>query len=350
MRAARLYDNQDLRVENIDTPEVGAKDIKVRVAWTGICGSDLHEYNDGPLSIPKDGKQPLTGHSLPVTMGHEFSGVVEEVGSEVTKVAVGDRVAVNPLIVSGKNPDKLIDMYQGFTFVGLGADGGFADHVVVDESYAIKLTDNVDLEVAALVEPLSVSMQAVRESEIEFGDSVAIFGAGPIGLAQILAVKAAGARDVFVFDLSDERLEKAKEVGADYAINSGETDPVEFVRNLYPYGVDRSFEVAGVPQTLNQAIQLTRPRGMVTITSIFTHPIEFRVYSLTSTGVRLASSLGYEDDIFALTVKMIETGQIDPSPLITDRIELEDIVDKGFKELQNNKRQAKILVKLSGEH
>ncbi|MCI7239808.1 MAG: zinc-binding dehydrogenase, partial [Aerococcus suis] len=159
-----------------------------------------------------------------------------------------------------------------------------------------------------------------------------------------------GARDVFVFDLSDERLEKAKEVGADYAINSGETDPVEFVRNLYPYGVDRSFEVAGVPQTLNQAIQLTRPRGMVTITSIFTHPIEFRVYSLTSTGVRLASSLGYEDDIFALTVKMIETGQIDPSPLITDRIELEDIVDKGFKELQNNKRQAKILVKLSGEH
>lgn len=193
-------------------------------------------------------------------------------------------------------------------------------------------------------------MQAVRESEMRFGESVAIFGAGPIGLANVIAARAAGAKEIFVFDLSDKRLEKAKEVAATYAINSGETDPIQFVKERYPDGVDRTFEVAGVKQTLEQSIQLTRPRGMVTVVSIFEKTIDFNPMLLTASGVRISSSLAYEDDIFELTVKLIENKQIDVSPLITDHIELEEIVEKGFESLSKDKSQAKILVKLSGEY
>lgn len=132
MRAARFYKAKDVRVEEIDVPELGNTDVKIKVAWAGICGSDLHEYNAGPMTIPGETPDPLTGKTAPITMGHEFSGVVEEIGTDVTKVKVGDKVTVNPLIVSEKHNKKLVDMYQGFQFIGLGADGGFADYVVTD--------------------------------------------------------------------------------------------------------------------------------------------------------------------------------------------------------------------------
>ena len=165
----------------------------------------------------------------------------------------------------------------------------------------------------------------------------------------VLAARAAGARDIFVFDLSDERLEKAKEFGATHTLNSGKEDPVEYIHKFYPDGVDRTFEVAGVPVTVEQSVQSTRPRGMVTIVSIFEKPMDFNPMSLTTSGVRISSSLGYEPDIFEATVKMIESGQIDPSLMITGEIELEEVIDKGFNRLIEDKSQAKILVKLSGD-
>lgn len=350
MRAARFYDAKDVRVEDIEEPTViGPDDVKVKVAWAGICGSDLHEYAAGPMTIPGDEKDPLTGQKRPITMGHEFSGSVEEVGANVDHVRVGDKVAINPLITSGNHENRLFDMYNGFQFVGLGANGGFADYTVINKKNVVKVDESVPLEIAALVEPTAVAVQAIRESDMVFGDTVAIFGVGPIGLANIIAARAAGAKEIFAFDLSKERLEKAKEVGATYTINSGETDPVEFIKEIYPDGVDRSFEVAGAQQTFEQAIHATRPRGVVTVVSIFEKPIDFNPMLLTASGVRVSSSLAYEDDIFEFTVKLIENNQIDVSSLITDHIELEDIVEKGFKSLSNDKSQAKILVKLDGE-
>lgn len=348
MRAARFHGAKDVRVENVDVPKVGSDQVKVKVAWAGICGSDLHEYNAGPMIIPSE-PSPLTGEKLPLTLGHEFSGVVEEVGEGVTEVKVGDKVAINPLITGNVSDTPLVDMYKGFTFVGLGSDGGFADYTVVNKKNVVKLDKDTPLEIGALVEPAAVAMQAIRESEMKFADSVAVYGAGPIGLLTVIAARAAGAKDIFVFDLSDTRLAKAKEVGATHAVNSGNEDPIAYIQQYYPDGVDRTFEVAGVPITLQQSIASTRARGMVTIVSIFEKPIEFNPMMLTASGVRIASTLAYEPDIFEATVKMLESGQIDAKAVITDRIELEDIVESGFEQLINDKTQAKILVKLSGE-
>ncbi|TVT27378.1 2,3-butanediol dehydrogenase [Salinicoccus cyprini] len=349
MRAAVFYDAKDIRVEDIETPEVSEGKVKVKVAWAGICGSDLHEYNAGPIFIPQGEASPLTNQKAPLTMGHEFSGTVEEIGEGVEGLEVGDKVTINPLITQEAHENPLVDMYKGFTFVGLGSDGGFADYVLVDRKNVVKLDHNTSLELGALVEPTAVALQAIRESEMQFSDSVAVFGAGPIGLLTIIAARAAGAKDIFAFDLSDERLEKAKEVGATHAINSGNQDPVEYVHQFYPEGVDRTFEVAGVSITVNQSIKVTRPRGMVTIVSIFEKPIELNPMDLTASGVRISSTLAYEPDIFEATVKMIETGQINPFPVITDHIELNEIVDKGFEALLNDKSQSKILVRLGGE-
>ena len=181
MRAARFYNAKDVRVETIEEPNsLGSDDVKVKVAWAGICGSDLHEYAAGPMTIPGDKKDPLTGQQRPITMGHEFSGIVEEIGSNVYHVRVGDKVAINPLITSGNHNSRLFDMYNGFQFVGLGADGGFADYTVVNKINVLKVDKNVSLEVAALVEPTAVAMQAIRESDMKFGDTVAIFGVGPL--------------------------------------------------------------------------------------------------------------------------------------------------------------------------
>src|SRR5699024_6606707 len=349
MRAAQFFKAKDIQVNDIELGQVKEGQVKVKVAWAGICGSDLHEYNAGPIFIPQDEASPLTGRKAPLTMGHEFAGVIEEVGQGVEDVKVGQKVTINPLITGKNHLDPLVDMYKDFTFVGLGGDGGFADYVIVDKENVVKLQDDTSLELAALVEPTAVALQAIRESEMKFSDSVAVFGAGPIGLLTVIAARAAGAKDIFVFDLSDSRLEKAKEVGATYAVNSGKEDPVEFVRNIYPDGVDRTFEVDGVSVTVDQSIAVTRARGMVTIVSIFEGPIDFNPMLLTASGVRISSSLAYEPDIFEATVKMIESGQIDPYPVITDHIELEEIVEKGFEALLNDKSQSKILVKLSGE-
>lgn len=350
MRAGVLYGSKDIRVEKKDVPKITEGSVKVKVSWAGICGSDLHEYNAGPIFTPTaETPNPLTGVRGPITLGHEFAGVVDEVAEDVKGINVGDKVCINPLITAGEHDNPLVDMYKGFTFVGLGTDGGFADYVVVDKKNIVKLQDSTPLEIGALVEPTAVALQAVREAELEFAETVAIFGAGPIGLLTVIAARAAGAKDIFVFDLSDTRLEKAKEVGATHAVNSGSENPIDYIHQYYPEGVDRTFEVAGVPITVKQSIDTTRPRGMVCIVSIFEKPMEFDPMQLTASGVRISSTLAYEPDIFEATVKMIESGQIDPSPVITDHIELEDISEKGFEALVNDKSQAKILVKLSGE-
>ncbi len=348
MRAAVWYKAKDIRVEDRDVKDVQSHDVKLRGAWTGICGSDLHEFEEGPVLIPSDGPDPFTNQEAPLALGHEFSGVVEEVGSAVTRFKKGDRVVVNPLITHGEKPPAY-DIYDGFTFVGLGSDGGFADFAVVDEKNVYALPEGLSLEEGALVEPTAVAVQAVKEGGLQAGQSVAVFGSGPIGLLTIIAAKAQGAKNIVVFDLSDERLEKAKAVGTTHVINSGKTNPLEAGREIEPEGFDVSFEVAGVEITLNQAIKITKSRGTVVIVSIFPKPVSFDPMDLTASGVKITSTLAYEPGVFQKTIDLMATGDIDANEIITSRIELEEIIDKGFAALTSDKSQAKILVKLSGE-
>ncbi|MEB8131619.1 2,3-butanediol dehydrogenase [Mammaliicoccus sciuri] len=345
MKAAVWYGQKDVRVEERTTKELQSNQVKVKVSWAGICGTDLHEYLEGPIFISTDKPDPFLGQKAPVTLGHEFAGVVEDIGSKVTKFNKGDRVVVNPTVSNHKKEEN-IDLYDGYSFIGLGSDGGFAEFTNVPEENVYKLPNNVSDKEGALVEPTAVAVQAVKEGNVLFGDTVAIFGAGPIGLLTTIAAKAAGASKIFVFDLSEERLKKAKEVGATHTINSGESNPVDVINKHTDNGVNVSFEVAGVAPTFKSAIDVTKPRGTVVIVSIFGHSIEWNPMQLTNTGVKLTSTIAYTPSTFQQTIDLINEGNLKVKDVITDEIELNDIVESGFEQLVNDKSQAKILVKL----
>ncbi|WP_323706513.1 2,3-butanediol dehydrogenase [Mammaliicoccus sciuri] len=345
MRAAVWYGKKDVRVEERKSKDLKDNEVKVKVAWAGICGTDLHEYLEGPIFISTDKPDPFLGQKAPVTLGHEFAGIVDDIGSKVTKFNKGDRVVINPT-VSNHEKEENIDLYDGYSFIGLGSDGGFAEFTNVPEENVYELPDNVSDKEGALVEPTAVGVQAIKEGEVLFGDTVAIFGAGPIGLLTIIAAKAAGASKIFVFDLSEERLNKAKAVGATHTINSRESDPSDIISKYTDNGVDVSFEIAGVAQTLKSAIDVTKARGIVVIVSIFGHPIEWNPMQLTNTGVKLTSTIAYTPTTFQQTIDLINEGNLKVKDVITDEIELNDIVESGFEQLVNDKSQSKILVKL----
>jgi (R,R)-butanediol dehydrogenase/meso-butanediol dehydrogenase/diacetyl reductase len=201
MKAARWYKARDIRVENVEEPKVTAGHVKIEVAWAGICGSDLHEYAAGPVFISANAPHPVTGELPPITMGHEFSGTVVEVGEGVTKVKPGDKVVVEPIICCGECAACRQGKYnvcRKLGFVGLsGRGGGFSEYVVAEERWVHKMPEGLSLEQGALVEPAAVALHAVRQSKLKAGDKAAVFGTGPIGLLVIEALKAAGASEIW---------------------------------------------------------------------------------------------------------------------------------------------------------
>lgn len=201
MKAAVWHGVKDVRVEDVTLKPLKANEVVVRVAYAGICGSDLHEYLEGPVFIPVEQPDGLTGGQAPLTMGHEFSGVVEQVGADVTGFKVGDHVSVNPTVTKGEVADD-VDVYDGYSFIGLSKDGGFTTHVNVPEANLYHLPQDFPLTLAATIEPTAVAVQAVKEGGLRFGEKVGIFGTGPIGVLVAAAAKAAGATKIVAVDLS----------------------------------------------------------------------------------------------------------------------------------------------------
>lgn len=338
MKAAVWYGKKDIRVEERELGEMGPNDLKIRVAWTGICGSDLHEYLHGPVTLPKD--------TTDITLGHEFSGVVDDIGTNVSNLKVGDRVALNPMYIPEvKNPET--DQFRALT-TGFQFDGAYADYIIMPESTAVKIPDYLSLDAAAAAEPAAVGMQAVLDAGLKIGDNIVVFGTGPIGLGTIMAAKAAGATNIVAVDLFDERLELALKVGATHTINSNNENPVEKIRELYPDGVDIAFEVAGIEVTFKQAFEVLKTRGMLNVVAVHTKDIQLNLLSVLMQGITIKASLGYTQETFKRAISLAAEGQLPTEQSITKKIELDDIVEEGFEVLISDKSQAKILVKLSG--
>lgn len=347
MKAAVWHNVKDVRVEDVELKPTKDNEVVVRVAYTGICGSDLHEYLEGPVFIPVNKPDELTGGRAPLTMGHEFSGVIEKIGKDVTRFQVGDHVSVNPTVTKGRLSDDL-DVYDGYSFIGLSTDGGLTSFVNVPEENLYHLPEDFSLKLAATIEPTAVAVQAVKEGGLKFGEKVVIFGAGPIGVLVAAAAKAAGATKIIAVDLSEVRLNKALEMGATDIINPSQfPDTIAAIKKIIPTGADVSFEVAGVQPTFEQAIDATSARGTVVIVSIFAKPIMFDPMQLTNAGVKLTSTIAYSKETFAQTVELVSSGQIDVKPVITDVITLDNIISDGFESLTKDKSQAKILVDLT---
>jgi (R,R)-butanediol dehydrogenase/meso-butanediol dehydrogenase/diacetyl reductase len=349
MKAARFHGRGDIRVDEVPEPQVRPGTVLVEVEWCGICGTDLHEYLEGPIFVPTaEAPHPLTGEGMPVTLGHEFAGVVAEVGAGVDDVRVGDRVVVEPYVVCGRCDACQQGRYnvcRTLGFVGLsGGGGGFSRYVVAERRWIHPLGD-LGTDVGALIEPLAVAYHAVRLSGARPGQSAVVFGAGPIGLVTTAALRAAGVEEIVAVEPAGARKQKATVAGASTVLDPRSVDVVEAVEELTKgRGADVTFECAGVDQVLATAIRATRAGGTCVNVAIWGHEARVAMNDLVFREVSVLGSLAYANDHPA-TIEMVASGRVDPFQFITGRIGLDDIVEQGFRELIDNKEEnVKILV------
>jgi (R,R)-butanediol dehydrogenase/meso-butanediol dehydrogenase/diacetyl reductase len=343
MKALRWHARKDLRYEDVPEPSPGLEQIKVKVDLAGICGTDLKEYTDGPVMIDPT--------KVPLILGHEFVGVVTELGKGVNNFKVGERVAAVGYWYCGECYFCKRGMYNicakaGFT--GLTSDGCMAEYVVIPSYAAYKLPDSVSDELGALVEPLAVAFHAVSQGNVRPGDTVAIVGAGTIGLGVLLAARAAGATNIYVVDKVKGRGKLALAMGATAFINPEDEDPEKRVKDLTDgLGADISFECVGVQATAQLAQKLARSGGTIVIVGVFAAPPSIDLFDLMFHQKTLVGSPIYVHEAETV-IALLANKSIDPGRLITAKVPLKDAVEKGFEKLiKDQEHEVKILLQVT---
>lgn len=352
MKAARSHGAKDIRIEETTIPSVKKTQVKIEVKYVGICGTDLHEYLHGPIIVPMEKPYPLNGHCGVTTLGHEFSGVVVEVGENVGKdrAKQGDRVVVEPVY---RNPESVFtargeyNLSEPLGCIGLMADGAFAKYVVVEDYMVHKIPDSVTFEQGALVEPAAVAVYAVKTSELKLGETCAIFGAGPIGLLCLQAAKAAGAIRTIVIDIAEKRLEKARQLGASLVIDGREEHiPQKIKAFTDQLGVDVYIDAAGVQSTFTTGIASLKNGGRALLVALFGQPLTMDASDIVLRQLSIRGSVCYRH-IFPEVIQLIEHKQLDVEQLITRRIKLGRIVKDGFEALATDPAEIKILIDMN---
>ena len=349
MRAARWYAAKDIRVEETEIPTPNKNQVKIAVKFAGICGSDLHEYTHGPQLIPVDQPFSLNGHQGTTTLGHEFSGVVEEVGKEVKNIKKGDRVTVEPIFRNPESPFIATGEYnlsEPLGFVGLAANGAFAKHVVVEDYMVHKMPDSMTFEQGAIVEPAAVAAYAIQRSEMKMGNTILIAGAGPIGMLTIQVALATGASQVFVTDLSENRLKKAKEIGATHTFDARDKDISKKIKDITGKGVDIFIDAAGAQASFDTGIDSLRNGGTAVLVALFGKKITHDALNQTLRELTIIGTAAYRN-IFPEVIALISSGRLPVEKLVTSVISLDEIVDKGFEALTKDASEVKVLVDLS---
>jgi len=310
MKAGVVHARNDIRYEDIKKPEIEPGKVIVKVKYTGICGSDVPRVNGDAC------------HYYPNVLGHEFSGVVDEVGEGVTALKKGDRVAGVPLVPCMKCADCQKGNYslcKHYSFIGSREFGSFAEYVQVPEKNAVKFADEVSFEQGALFEPATVALHGLRRVDYKGGKTVAILGGGTIGMMTAQWAKIFGAKSVTVFDIVDERLELAKRLGADYGVNSGAADFMDQVNEITGgRGFDYVYETAGNTITMKMAFKLAANKAGVCFIGTPTKELSFTVDEWEAinrkefilTGSWMSYSAPFPGDEWNLTAHYFSTGEL----------------------------------------
>jgi len=304
MKKAVYRGIRDLRVEQVDEPEPGPDQAKVRVVYCGICGSDLHEYLHGPF--------PLS------PFGHEVCGEIVELGSDVSDFEVGDRV------------------------VAFNRDG-YAEFMVAPRSRLLKLPEDIGWERAALIEPLAGAAYAVERGGIEAGQRVLIVGGGPVGLLVLVAVRAVGVETVYLTEISETRRDKARELGATEVVNPLDVKVPRKMKELTEgQGVDVSVEAVGIGAALKDCLASTRHRGTVVVQGIFTERVPIHMLGFVTREITMIGTNSIDP---GLALSWIADGRAEPESIVTRIVPLDDIASQGFDVLADEKdRDIKILI------
>lgn len=351
MEALVWHGRGDLRLEEVDEPrDPGPDEAILEVSYCGICGTDIHEYLEGPVLI-RPGGHPLTGEAPPLALGHEISGRIVALGSECDGLAVGARVAVDPCWRCGRCYWCLRGDYHLCRIgggVGLASAGGLAQYVRVPVAGLVALPDTVDDRTAALAEPLAVGFHAVERARLQSGDVVVVQGAGPIGAAVLLAALTAGAGAVLVADPVPERRSAAAALGA-----AGTFDPsacdlrAEVLGATGRIGADVVVDCTGRPDVLPLSVNLTRRGGRVVVAGVGHGAAPIEINRLVLSERELIGTVAYRHDV-ARVVRLIAAGRFDPRPLITSVVPLSRAREDAFDVLCRPNGELKILVEVNG--
>lgn len=342
MKIANWYGGRDFRIENAPRPRMKDDEALVAVKAASICGSEVHAYT----GISKRREEI---HGIPLVMGHEFAGVVEDVGENTTNVAIGDRVAVNPIVTCKKCEQCLTgrgNICRNFELLGLHVDGAFAEYVTIVGENCFKLSNDTSFQEASLCEPCSVAIHAVNITPIGLGDDVVVLGAGPIGLLTLQAARLAGAGRIFVTGTHDHTLDMAKKLGADEVINAKEEDVVQIVMKLTKgEGVDAVLEAVGTEKTLQQGLDLIKKGKTVTTMGMREKTMQLRMIDVSVKEARIQGDYGYTIPEFKSAIKLVSSNKLNLKTLITHEFALEDIAKAFELVAQRKDAVVKVVVK-----
>lgn len=328
MKVPHVHGPDDLRLVDIETPTAGPHDVVLKVLMVGVCGSDLGMVARGPL------------RGNPVPLGHELSGVVIEAGQEVSSVRTGDRVILNPLI----------------NMIGNGGpEGGFAERLLVRDvtghpEQLLKLPANVTSELGALVEPLAVGAHAINRLGAKRGDKVAVFGAGPIGLAAIVALRHRGVEEIVVFEPSEFRRERALELGAKSAFDPLTVSAFERLKELHGavatmFGeapqTTHYLEASGAP-LIPDIVANARTGAVICVSSLQKKPVALDFTQMMVRELTVTSVMGYPTELPDV-LAMLAGGDIDLGPMVSHRYPGSEVI-QAFEAAKDASRAAKVLV------
>ena len=342
MKAFQVRAPFEFGLAQVAMPQVAPGEVKVDVAYAGICGSDMHIIHGQNAFV-----------RFPRVTGHEFSGVVREVGHSVEHLKVGDRVCIDPVISCGTCYPCRINRPNVCTrlqVIGVHRDGGFSEQVCVPAENAHRLPDSMALSHAALVEPYSIALNVLDRMQPHPGDSLLIYGAGVIGLTLVQMARALGLTDITVTDVIDTRLETARALGASRTLNGKAVDVEATMRELTDgEGVPLIVDAACIPALMPQMVRLASPAGRIGLLGFNAVPsdlvqLEMIKKELTLVGSRLNNRK------FPRVIELIASGKLHVQEMISHRVSFDEM-PAAIDLIENHPEQTrKVLVELSGAY
>ena len=323
----------------IERPVPGPGQVLIKVERIGICGSDIHAYY---------GKHPYI--KCPIVQGHEFSGFIAEVGERVEGLAPGDNVTVMPQLVCGQCYPCRHGSYHicnELKVIGCQAEGAAQEYIAVDAKLVMRLPENMSHEEGAMVEPVAVGAHAVgRLGNVE-GLNVLVLGAGPIGNLTAQVAKGMGAKSVMITDVSDYRLQVAKDCGIAYAVNTRSTDlPSALDRTFGPDRADAILECVGVQETIGQAIGAARKGSDIIVVGVFAEKPTVDIGLVQDKELRLIGTLMYREEDYRVAVDLIRAGRVNLKPLMSKHFPFKEY-PQAYKFIeQNRERTMKVFIDL----
>ena len=342
-KALVLEKANDLSLREIDLPaDLGPEDVRIAIHTVGVCGSDVHYYTHGKIG-------PFVVNA-PMVLGHEAAGTVTHVGRDVTHLAVGDRVCMEPGIPNTRSKAAKLGVYNVDPSVQFWATppvhGCLTPSVVHPAAFTFRLPDHVSFAEGAMVEPFAIGMQAAAKAQIKPGDVALVTGAGPIGIMVALAALAGGCAKVYISDLVEDKLTVAAQYDNIEPVLIPRDNPGQVLRDATDgWGADVVFECAGAAASIQTALEAAAPAGCVVWVGMPVDPVPVDIVLAQSKELRMETVFRYAN-MYDRAIALLGSGKVDLKPLISETFAFEDSVAAFDRAVEARPTDVKIQIRL----